>query len=81
VYLVAISNQSLQRGWAVVNAVVADYVEVIWHEVTLLDPAFLLQRQLAEHLPQIRFQFPVKAPFCGTLEGTPHGICSPTLYD
>ena len=27
--------------------------DLIRHEVTLFDPAFLLQRQLAMHLPQI----------------------------
>ena len=29
------------------------HVDVIRHEVTLLDPAFLLQGQLAEHLPEV----------------------------
>ena len=30
---------------------------VIRHEVTLFDPAFLLQRQLAKHIPQVLPQF------------------------
>ena len=33
--------------------------DVIRHEVTLFDPAFLLQRQLAKHLPEVLPQFSV----------------------
>ena len=32
--------------------------DVIRHEVTLFDPAFLLQRQLAKYLPEVRLGFP-----------------------
>ena len=31
--------------------------DVIGHEVTLFDPAFLLQRQLAKHIPKVLPQF------------------------
>ena len=34
--------------------------DVIRHEVTLFDPAFLLQRQLAKHLPEVLPQFSVE---------------------
>jgi len=33
--------------------------DVIRHEVTLFDPAFLLQRQPAKHLPEVLPQFSV----------------------
>jgi hypothetical protein len=36
------------------------HVDMIQHEVTLLDPAFLLQSQLAEHIPQVPPQFTVQ---------------------
>src|SRR5262249_4631614 len=34
------------------------HMHMIWHEVTLFDPAFLLQGQFAEHIPEILPQFP-----------------------
>ena len=34
--------------------------DVIRHEVTLFDPALLLQRQLAKHLPEVLPQFSVE---------------------
>src|SRR6478672_12138119 len=34
--------------------------DVIRHEVTLFDPAFLLQRQLAKHLPEVLLRFSVE---------------------
>jgi TIR domain len=34
--------------------------DVIRHEVTLFAPAFLLQRQLAKHLPEVLLQFSVE---------------------
>jgi hypothetical protein len=36
------------------------HVDVIRHEVTLFDSAFLLPSQPVEHLSQMRLQFPVK---------------------
>jgi hypothetical protein len=36
--------------------------------VTLFDPAFLLQRQLAKHLPEVLPQFSVEQLPCGTWE-------------
>ena len=36
------------------------HVNVIRHQMTFLDSAFLLQRQLTEHLAEMPSQFPVK---------------------
>jgi hypothetical protein len=43
------------------------HVDMIWHEVALLDPAFLLQSQLAEHIPRYCLSSP-HSTTCGTWE-------------
>ena len=43
-------------------------MHVVRHEMTFLDPTFLLQRQLTKHFPQDTVSAPHKTSFCGTWE-------------